>query len=182
MSSVGETEVVSQGPHETPAQLSHKAVGTLASNVFLVHPGFMIFKSAMHSLRSILYSRAPGEVAHQQQQQEQVAREQYAQYRPAKAATHSGQAGSPAALDSSPPGHLPGDATAGQNGPVGSEEPKEMTGHSQKDTVKQPVGHYGSSRQAPPYYYGCQQGIPEQFWSHPSAGGPAHPSVYNPYS
>ena len=130
-------------------------------------------------------SRAPGAMP-QQQQQEQMARQQYA---PAKAATHSGHPASPAAQQNAASGQALDQFAAGQDGVGGSTRSEQAAQPPQQQTGKQPAG-YPSSGQAvglasgvagQPSYYAYQQGMSEDLWGYPSTGGPAYPGVYNPY-
>ncbi|CAL5225595.1 g8443 [Coccomyxa viridis] len=130
-------------------------------------------------------SRAPGGMPHQQQQ-EQMARQQYA---PAKAATHSGQTASPAAQHSAAPEQAPDQFAAGQDGVGSSTRPEQAAEAPQQQTAKQPVGYPGSGQAVglahgvagQPSYHAYQQGVSEDFWGYSSTGGPAYPGVYNPF-
>lgn len=126
-------------------------------------------------------SRAPGETA----QQQQVARQQYA---PAKAASHTGQPGSPGAPENSPLGQQPEQASAGQPDSGPSKDAQPVTGTPADKQGKQPAGNPGTGQAVglggQAYYFG-HQGIPEQFWGYPAGpaggAGPAYPTVQNPY-
>ena len=110
-------------------------------------------------------------------------------YAPAKAATHSGQSASPAARQSIAPGPVPNQPAAGQDGLGGSKEPGQAAEASQQHPAKQPAGYMGSGQALGlatgaagqgSSYYAYQQGMSEDYWGHPSTGGPSYPGVYNP--
>ena len=127
-------------------------------------------------------SRAPGEMA---AQQEQMAREQYAQYAPAKAGSYTrqpAQPGSPAPLQQSDVQHPPGgqqaepaSASAPRRG--ASDSPRQAAGALPEQQYRQPAGYTGAGQ---PYYY-SHEAMSEQFLGYPGGAGHMHPSVYNPY-
>ena len=138
-----------------------------------------------HCLRdeSAVCSRAPGEMATQQQQQ-QMAREQYAQYTPAKAGSHTGQPaqpGSPPPLqhrDVQQPGGQqaePAPAIAPRRG--ANDSPRQAAAAPLEQQYRQPAGYTGAGQ---PYYY-SHEGISEHFSVYPGGAGHMHPGVYNPY-
>ncbi|CAK0734393.1 hypothetical protein CVIRNUC_000425 [Coccomyxa viridis] len=130
-------------------------------------------------------SRAPGEMAAQQhQQQEQMAREQYAQYAPAKTGSHTGhsaQPGSPAPLqpsDMQQPGGQqaePAPASAPRRG--AGDSPRQAAGALPEQQYRQPAGYTGAGQ---PYYY-SHEAMSQHFLGYPGGAGHMHPSVYNPY-
>ena len=122
--------------------------------------------------------------AQQHQQQEQMAREQYAQYAPAKAGSHTGQPaqpGSPVPLqpsDMQQPGGQqaePAPASASRRG--AGDSPRQAAGAPPEQQYRQPAGYTGAGQ---PYYY-SHEAMSEHFLGYPGGAGHMHFSAYNSY-